>query len=177
MVNSRVLAFAVVGISILYLGCGPNDFNYGKIKNVLEGAPVHLDAEYVVLTQGQVDCGVHEDLWDPPVFSGHTAIARLTQKARDLKFSDDVTIGEQRFPFAQIRGEVNLLVSSINSDRDGREAYTKLVEMKVGANIQNPCFEGPLPVMGVRKGNFSQEVSPVLLFRFNNGWQFDSFQH
>ena len=168
----------MTGLSILYSGCGPNDFNYGKVKNIVEGSPVRLDAEYVVLTQGQLDCGVQEDLWDPPVLSsGHRGVAHLTGKGRDLKFSDDVSVGELRNPFAQIRGDVNLVVNEIVSDRDGPEPNTKLVEAKVGTNIQNICFQSPLPVMGVKKGNFTQDYSPVLFFRYNNGWQFEKFQH
>jgi hypothetical protein len=32
--------------------------------------------------------------------------------------------------------------------------------------------------MGVRKGNFTQDAAPILLFRFsNNSWQFDHFVH
>lgn len=177
MENTRFVAAAVAAISILYSGCGPNDFNYGKVKNIVEGSPLRLDAEYVTLTQDQLNCGVQEELWDAPVSTGRRGMARLTQKGRDLKFSDDVSIGELRNPFVQIRGDINLVVNEINSDRDGPEQNTKLVEMKVGANIQNTCFQNPLPIMGVRKGNFTQDYPPILLFHYYNSWQFEKFQH
>lgn len=177
MANFRFLAAAVAAFSIFYSGCGPSDFNYGKVGNIIQGSPVRLDAEYVMLTPPQVDCGVQEDLWDQPMQSGHRQIARLTQKGRDLKFSDDVSIGEMRSPYVQIRGDFNLFVIEITNDRDGPEPLTRLVETKVAAIIQHTCFPNPLPIMGVRKGNFTQDYSPILLFRYTNGWQLESFRH
>lgn len=178
MANYRLLAAVVAAFSMLISGCGSGDFNYGKVKNIVEGSPFRLDAEYVMLTPGQFDCGVSEELWDPPSAPvGHRSVAHLTQKGRDLKFSDDVSLGELRNPFVQIRGDINLVVAEISSDRDGPEQGSKLVEMKVGANIPNTCFQSPLPIMGVRKGNFTQDYSPILLFHYNNTWQLDKFQH
>lgn len=178
MANFRLLAAALTGFAVLSTGCGPSDFNYGKVKNIIEGSPIKIDAEYVMLTQDQMTCGVQEELWDPPVASsGHRSIARLTQKGRDLKFSDDVSIGELRNPFVQIRGDFNLIVAEITSDRDGPQPNTRLVETKIGVAFPNTCFPQPLPIMGVRKGNFTQDYSPILFFRYNNGWQVESLQH
>lgn len=177
MANFRSLAKAAIAVSVLYGGCGAGDFNYGKVKNIIEGSPMHLDAEYVILTPGQLDCGVQEELWDPPSPSGRWSVARLTQKGRSLKFADDVSVGEMRSPYVQIRGDINLAVAEITSDHDGTEPQTKLVEAKVGAVIQDACFQSPLPIMGVRKGNFTENYSPILLFRYNNGWQLERFQH
>jgi len=36
--------------------------------------------------------------------------ARVTSKGQGLKFSDDVMIGEKRFPYVQIRGDFSLAV-------------------------------------------------------------------
>jgi hypothetical protein len=177
---STVAALAAV-LALASTGCGMGDFNYGKVGNLLQDHPVHLDAEYVMLTQGQVDCGVQEDLWDaPPPLKGtvgERVSAHLTDKARRLKFSDDVTFGELRYPFAQIRGDVNLQVIDIQSDRNGPEPNTKLVDIKMGVKVDHTCFQTPLLLLGVHKGNFTEDYPPELLFRLNNVWEFDKFVH
>jgi hypothetical protein len=167
----------IVLVSVFFTACGQGDFNYGKVNNIIQGTPMHLDAEYVMLSQGQVDCGVENELWDTPEDSAGHKIAHLTQKGRDLKFADDVSIGDMNRPYVQIRGDFNLVANEITSDKAGPDPNTKLVQTKVGVNIQNSCFGDPLPLMGVRKGNFTQDASPVLLFRYDNGWQMDRFVH
>jgi len=166
----------LAGIAIL-TGCGEGDFNYGKVGNIIQGAPMRLDAEYVMLTLPQVDCGVQNDLWDPPSEVGEHRLARLTQKGRDLKFADDVSIGEMKSPYVQIRGEFTLAAIDIQSDHQGPENQTKLVDVKLGVPISHSCFPQPLVMMGVRKGNFTQDRPPVLLFRYNNGWYIDRVMH
>jgi hypothetical protein len=52
-----------------------------------------------------------------------------------------------------------------------------LVEAKVGVKIDNACFPAPLPIMGLRKGQFTQDYSPVILLRLDGGWQMDKFVH
>jgi hypothetical protein len=177
---STVIVLAAA-LALFCAGCGQGDFNYGKVGHLVEGAPIHLDAEYVILNQGQVDCGVQEDLWDqpPPMkgIPGEHAVARLTDKGRALKFSDDVTLGEMRQPFAQVRGDFNLQAIDIQSDRDGPDPGTKLVNIQIGVKIDHTCFPNPVLMMGVRKGNFTQDQVPVLKFRFDNGWEFEKFVH
>jgi hypothetical protein len=172
---------AVLGLAMACAGCGPNDFNYGKVRGIIEGSPLHLDAEYVMLTQDQFKCGIAEDLWDPPDrtinLPGQTAISHVQQKGRDLKFSDDVSIGDKRYPYVQIRGDFSMSANEIVSDKDGPEENTRLVESKLAVNIQHACFHDPLPLMGVRKGQFTQDYLPVLFFRYNNGWQIDHVAH
>src|SRR5579872_7145825 len=177
---NRVKLFIVccllAGFAIL-AGCGSGDFNYGKVGNIIQGAPLKLDAEYVILNRSQVDCGVQEDLWDAPVENGTHSVARLTQKGRDLHFSDDVSIGDLRNPYAQIRGEFTLVAIDVQADRDGPDKESRLVDVKLGVPITHYCFPQPLLMMGVRKGNFTQDVSPTLLFRYNNGWYLDRIMH
>jgi hypothetical protein len=173
--NRAILA----GMSVFLVGCGSSDFNYGKVHSIIEGSPLHLDAEYVTLKGGQVDCGVEQDLWDAPVESGQRMrqIARLKQAGRDLKFSDDVSIGDMNHPYVQVRGDFSLSVNDITSDKDGPEPNTRLVITKMGIIVPHACFPDPLPLMGVRKGNFAQDVSPVLLFRYNNAWTLEGIVH
>lgn len=178
---SVIAAVCAAGLAIATTGCGEGDFNWGKVKNIIESNPVHVDAEYVMLNQDQVDCGVQEDLWDqpPPLkgLPGERATARLADKARRLNFSDDVIIGEMRQPYAQIRGDFNLVAMDIKSDRDGPQQGTKIVEVRLGVKMDDACFPNPLPMMGVRKGNFTQDYNPVLLFRYDNGWTLDRIMH
>lgn len=174
---SRVLFAGVAGLTLALTGCGAGDFNWGKVKNIIEGSPLKLDAEYVTLTQQQIDCGVSYDLWDAPARTGNNSVARLTQKARDLKFADDISIGEMPRPFVQIRGDFNAIAIDIQSDRDGPDKDTKLVEVKLGAVFQHACFPNPLPIMGVRRGKFTQDYPPILVFRYDNGWQIEKVLH
>ena len=167
------------GMGVFLAACGPNDFNYGKVHSIIESTPLHLDAEYVMLTSSQVECGVESDLWDAPMETGQRGhqVARLKQAGRDLKFSDDVSIGDMNRPYVQIRGDVNLAANDITSDREGSEPQTRLVIAKVGIPVQHKCFGDPLPLMGVKKGDFKQDVFPVLFFRYNNGWTMERIVH
>ncbi len=178
---SVIAAVSAAGLALISAGCGESDFNWGKVQNIIQGNPFHIDAEYVMLDGGMLDCGVDAELWDKPPelkgLPGEHAFARLTDKGRALKFSDDVNIGDMRQPYVQVRGDFNLLALDIRSDRDGPEPSTKLVEVKLGIKIDNDCFPNPLVLMGVHKGNFTQDYKPVLLFRYDNGWQLDRFMH
>jgi len=168
----------IAGFAMLAGSGGEGDFNYGKFRGIIEGTPMRLDAEYVMISSQQVQCGIENDLWDSPTSMGQErSVARLTQKGRDLKFADDVSLGELRIPFAQIRGDIQLSVIEIINDRDGPEKDTRLADVRVGAVIQHPCFPAPLPIMGVKKGNFTQDYPPVIMFRYNDGWQFEKFVH
>ena len=174
MISIKYLGISILAAAAALLtGCGESGFNYGKVGNLIQGSPTRVDAEYVMMTQPQVDCGVQNDLWDPP--AGNRA--RLTQKGRDLKFADDVIVGEMKSPYAQIRGDFTLVAMDILADRDGPEPQTKMVDVRIGVPISNSCFPQPLAMMGVRKGNFTQDYPPVLLFRYNGGWTFDKFVH
>jgi hypothetical protein len=171
---------AVLSGLTMVQSCGPNDFNYGKVGGLIEGNPMHLDAEYVMLSQAQYDCGSQEDLWEPPsppLLPGQSGIARLTQKGRDLKFSDDVLLGEKRYPYVQVRGDLSLHNTEITNDKAGPDEFTRFVEAKIGVIIPHSCFPTALPMMGVRKGQFSQDYSPILEFRYNNGWSIERVVH
>jgi hypothetical protein len=161
---------------VVSTGCG-GDFNYGKVGNMIQASPMRLDAEYVMLTPQQMDCGVQNDLWEAPVANGSRTLARLTQKGRDLKFAEDVSVGDMKLPYVQVRGEFSLVVVDIQSDQSGPEKDSKLVDVKLGVPITHSCFPQPLPMMGVRKGDFTQAYPPVLYFRYNNGWYVDRIVH
>lgn len=178
---SVISAVCGAALAIASTGCGQGDFNWGKVQHLIEGNPVHVDAEYVMLNMDQFNCGVQEDLWDqpPPLkgLPGEHAVAHLTDKARALRFSDDVMLGDMRYPYVQMRGDFNLLALDIKSDRDGPEPNTRLVDVKLGIKVDDTCFPSPLVMLGVHKGNFTQDYNPILLFRYDNGWQLERIMH
>jgi hypothetical protein len=180
MINSRSLLAAVVSFCFTFLGCGnKEDFDGGRAKELLEAAPVNMDGEQVTLTQMQVECGVQEDLWDRPTqFSPERSTARLQQKGRDLRFNDDVVMEPNRPAYIQVRGAISLQVDEVSNIRDGEENGTKLVNAKAGARVQHSCFPAPLPLMGVKKGNFQADVPPTFRFRLqNDGWHAEKLVH
>jgi len=174
---SRVSLSLAIGFCAVLAGCG--DFNDGKTRSIIEANPVKLDAEQVVLTEAQVGCGVDKELWDPPAQAGSRTTAHLTQNGKDLKFDDDVSVKEAgyRSPYVQVRGTFPLSVIEISNTRDGSDNNTKFVETKIGIKIDHACFPDPLPVMGLKKGQFSEDFSPVLEFRYDGGWQLDKIVH
>ena len=180
MTKLRSLLAAPVAFSIVLFGCGSKeDFDGGKAKGILESAPINLEGEQVTLTPMQVDCGAQEDLWERPTqFSPERSTARLDQKGRDLKFNDDVVIEPNRLPYVQVRGAVSLQVDDVSNIRDGDETGTKLVDVKAGVKIQHTCFAMPLPIMGVKKGNFQPDTPASFLFRLrDDGWHVDKLVH
>lgn len=180
MTSCRFLA-AVVALSVACCSCGgtKQDFDAGKAKALLEAAPVNLDGEQVTLTQGQLECGVKQELWEQPMqFSPERSTARLDQKGRDLKFGDDVVIEPNRLPYVQVRGPVSLQVDDVSNIRNGEQGGTKLVDAKAGVKLSHSCFANALPIMGVRKGNFQPDVLPTFQFSLHDdGWHVDSLVH
>jgi hypothetical protein len=174
---ARVLLILIVCLVLGSVGCNFGGFDDNKAVLAIEGTPVRLDAEYVMLTPQQVECGVQNDLWEQPVQTGKLGTGRLTAAGRELKFSDDVSIGDLRSPYVQIRGEFPMKYFEAPTVRDGRDPDQKLADSKVGVIIQHTCFPNPLPMMGVKKGKFVQDTGPIFVFRNNNGWVLDSVLH
>lgn len=161
---------------LVLAGCGGGGFDP---RGILESRPVRLDGEQVTLDQAQVDCGAREDLWIvSPMGDGRT-IARLTQKGRDLQFSDDVHIGDPAIgvPYAQIRGSFPVQVIKTGSVQD-EDAFTKLADAKVGVKINHRCFQDNPPlVMGIRHGQFDPSANPVFRFKLDGEWLSDQVVH
>lgn len=169
-------------LCLVTTGCVQKEFQDVKAQNIIASAPIHLDAEWVSLSYGQVECGVQYDLWDPPstpLAQGERTTARLEQAGRDLHFDDDVVVSEAgyRSPYAQVRGDFTLQLADGPTIReDGSDG--RLVEGKLMVVIPQTCFSDPLPVMGVRKGRFSQDALPVMQFRLlQDGWHFTKLIH
>lgn len=175
----RLSAFAVVCLGLGSTGCVQTDFQQDKARGIVAAAPVHLDAEQVMLTLAQVDCGAQNDLWDPPgALMLERSVARLLPAGRALHFDDDVVVAEPgyRQPYVQIRGEFMLQLGDVNIKDEGSDG--RLVDGKLMVLIPHMCFSDPLPVLGVRKGKFSEDVNPVMEFRLlNDGWHFSKLVH
>jgi hypothetical protein len=175
----RISMAVVAVLSIASAGCAVKEFNDDKATNIVEGKPLLLEGEQVSLTQPQVDCGVRSELWEAPVETspGHSS-ARLTQQGRDLKFNDDVlTDPSFRKPYVQVKGEFQLQVISLVGTKDAPDEK-KIGEFKVGVKITHACFSGPLPMMGVKKGVFSEDQPVAFRFRLvDAGWEMDQLLH
>jgi hypothetical protein len=161
-------------LAVCLVGCATPDFDENAVKAQLEGTPQSLSNEQVVLSDGQVACGAKDELWDPP--NGN--VARLEQKGRDLKFSDDVRLNDPdiHVPYIQLSGTFPVAVIEVTKLRD--DGKSKLADVKIGAVIAHECFTTPLPLMGVRHGKFTPEA-PVV-FRFQGSgkeWSLDKLVH
>jgi hypothetical protein len=179
---ARAALIASGCLALILCGCKPSsDFNDDIAKGAIEYRPMKLEGEQVTLTDSQIQCGVQAEYWDAPtsLSADHTS-AHLTSKGKGLKFNDDVIIHDpgSRVPYIQIRGDFPILVDSVVSIKDGEDANNKLVEAKAAVKIDDACFQNPLPLMGVRRGNFSAD-SPVLFHvHFDEtGWHADKLVH
>lgn len=170
----------VAGLTLLSAGCVQKEFQDTKAQNIMSTSPIHLDAEQVSLTISQLECGIQSELWEPPVNSspGHST-SRLDQAGRDLHFDDDVVVTDPDFhtPYVQVRGDFMMQLADGPTVRDdGPDG--RLVDGKLSVIIPQTCFTDPLPVMGVRKGRFNQDVNPIIHFKLlDDGWHFDKLVH
>ena len=171
------LAQALSAILLLTAAsCDSGGFGTYKIKDLLEPKPIQLDAEQVSLTQTQVDCGVKADLWEAPVALGERTVCRLTDKGRAVKFTDDVIMSSTLLrPYIQVRGQFNLAVLEVVNVRD--EPGAKVVDAKIGVYVNHSCFGSPLPMMGVRKGDFTPDAPTTFRFLEQGGWHLDRIVH
>jgi hypothetical protein len=167
---------AYVAILALWLSaCGSSEFDEGSVRGQLDSAPQTLAGEQVTLTGTQLECGAKNELWESP--NGN--VARLIDKGRDLKFSDDVRLNDPdiHVPYIQVSGTFPVVVTDVSKLRDDGKGF-KLVDVKIGITIPHECFATPLPLMGVRKGKFTPEA-PVV-FRFQGSgkeWSLDKLVH
>ena len=168
MMTCRMLLALAAGLIVLCAGCGLGSFNEGRCRNSIEASPVRLDGE-------------HNDLWDAANLDTHEqGVARLQDAGRALHFDDDIQINQPGFrqPYAQIRGEFPLQVLEIVNIRDGEDENVKLVEVRVGIVVQHQCFPQPIPLMGVKKGKFSQDNNPIVrLKQTGSTWLVDRLVH
>jgi hypothetical protein len=160
-------------------GCN-KDFDDAVILMRVKDMPQKLDGEQVVLTEGQVECGIQKELWEAPAPLGDKRVARLLPAARDLKFFDDVIIEKSGNASAQVRGDVLLDLVPPYQTKDTEAGVKVVTAAKVGAIIQHACFASSLPIMGVRKGEFSPDAPVQLRYvqtQDGKDWAFDRLVH
>jgi hypothetical protein len=182
MLILRIALIATWCIAMALIGCkSSSDFSEDVARDAIAGHPMTLEGEQVTLTDNQINCGVQAELWDAPASpSPDRSSAHLTAKGRDLKFNDDVIVREpgSSHSYVQVRGDLPLQVDSITSIKDGEDKSSKLVEAKVGVKIDNACFSAPLPLMGVKHGNFNADSPVVFHMRLeDSGWHVDKIVH
>ena len=177
----RWLFGAVLGLYLATVACGNKDDLDGEgVKGILEASAVNLDGEQVTITQVQLDCGVQSELWEAPSqVSQDRTTARLTSKGRELNFGDDPAIEPNyRQPHAQVRGPFSLEVAEVSDIRKGDADDTKLVTAKAAVKIPHTCFANPLPILGVKHGDFKEDAPVSFQFRkTDTGWRFDKVVH
>jgi hypothetical protein len=181
IMTHRWLLSAVCGLCLASAACGSkSQFDEGVAKTILEANAVNLDGEQVTITSMQLDCGVQSELWEPPAqVSQARTTSRLTSKGRDLNFGDDPAL-EPNFhqPYAQVRGPFLLEVGEVSGIRDGETDGTKLVVAKAGIKLEHACFPHPLPIMGVKHGDFREDTPVSFLFRkSDDGWRLEKLVH
>ena len=162
-------------------GCGdPNAFDEGVIKGAAEAEPFQLDSEQVSISPAQLACGANDELWDAPSGGADRSISHLQQKGRNLHFSDDVTSNEPGYvsPYSQVRGKFPLQLDQVISIKDGEDKDTKIVQAKIGVKIAEACFDTPLYIMGIRKGQYHEDLPVALQYeRYGEGWHLTKILH
>jgi hypothetical protein len=183
MVTSRGALVAALCLAALAIACKPSsDFSDDIARGAIEARPLTLEGEQVTLSDSQIQCGLQNEYWDPQVIaSPDHSTSHLTPKGRELKFNDDLIIHDpsSRVPFIQVRGDFPLSVESVASIKDAEDKNNKLVEARTGIKIDNPCFQNPLPLMGVKHGNFNANTPVTFHVHFdeNSGWLADKIIH
>jgi hypothetical protein len=176
--RGHLRSFKVAYVAILGLwlsACGTPEFDEGAVRGQLESTPQNLSGEQVTLSEAQLACGAKNELWESP--NGN--VARLLEKGRELKFSDDVRLNDPdiHVPYIQVSGTFPVVVADASKLRDDGQGF-KLVDVKLGITIAHECFATPLPLMGVRKGKF--EPGAPVVFRFQGSgkeWSLDKLVH
>jgi hypothetical protein len=178
-VSSALLAAAI--LCVLSTGCSDSSvFDEGVAKGAAQAEPFQLDSEQVSMTPAQLTCGVTDELWDAPSVGQERTVSHLQPKGRNLNFSDDISSDElgHLLPYTQVRGKFPLQLDQVVSIKDGEDKDTKIVQAKIGIRIAEPCFDTPLYIMGIRKGQYHDDLPATLQYeRDGEGWHLTKFLH
>jgi hypothetical protein len=180
-VSAAMLAAILSGLSVLSAGCSdPNLFDEGVARGAAQAEPFQLDSEQVSMTPAQLACGVTDELWDAPSAGADRTVSHLQPKGRGFNFSDDISSDEAGHlsPYTQVRGKFPLQLDQVISIKDGDDKDTKIVQAKIGVKIAEPCFDAPLYIMGIRKGQYHDDLPATLQFeRYGDGWHLTKIVH
>lgn len=174
-------AFLAVILCALSTACGdPDAFTDGVAKSAAQAVPFQLDSEQVDMNPTQLACGANDDLWEAPMVGSDRTISRLQQKGRDLNFTDDISSDEpgHQWPYTQVRGKFPLQLDQVISIRDGDDKDTKIVQARIGIRIAEPCLDTPLYIIGVRKGQYRDDLPATLQYeKDGTGWHLTKIVH
>jgi len=166
-------------LSGLFLtGCDSGVFDEVAAQGVIEATKLQLSGEQVLVTPDQVLCGEKKGLWTVDQIDGGGAIGRLTEAGRALDFGDDLRMGDHKFsnPYIQLHGYFNVKIQKSGKLTD-ENADVKILEAKTGVLVKHECFEKPLPLLGIDRGDFSEDAAPRIRLRQHNGWTADQVLH
>jgi hypothetical protein len=172
----RALGLIALLAALGCAGCSNKDFDEGAAIGLARVTAIKLNGEQVVLNERQIACGVEKDLWEEP--SGERKTAPILPKGQALNFYGDVVVNDGALgSYAQVRGEFTLEPLPPLDIKDPKDGV-KLVTGRAGVNVMNTCFGTPLPLMGVKKGQFSPEAPVQMRYLFNGkDWEIDSVFH
>jgi hypothetical protein len=172
----QIAALALAGISLA--GCDSGVFDNEAAQGLIESSKLQLSGEQVLVTPEQVICGEKKGLWLIHQMEGGGAVGRLTEAGRALEFGDDVRMGNHKFsnPSIQLHGSFNVKVQKFVQMTD-EKADAKIAEVKLGVVVKHACFEKPLTLLGIDRGDFSEEAAPRVRLRQRNGWMADQILH
>lgn len=172
----RIAPLLVAGL--LLTGCDSGVFDDEAAQALVESSKLALSGEQVLITPEQILCGEKKGLWIIDQTDGGNALGRLEAPARDLLFGDDVRMGDHKFtnPYIQLRGDFDVKIQKFIKVTD-ENPDVKVVEAKLGVIVKHECFPQPLPLLGIDRGDFSEEAAPRVRLRQHNGWRTDQVLH
>jgi hypothetical protein len=174
----QITAVLVAGLALT--ACDDDIFDELSAQQILdEAGKIQLRGEQVILTPDQVTCGEKKGLWVVDLMDSGDYIARLTAEGRALQFGDDIRMGDRHYsgPYTQLSGALEVHVNRIDKITD-EKPNAKIVEAKVGVKIDHECFkEHPLPLLGIVRGNFSEDADPRFRLRQKSDWVVEQVLH
>jgi hypothetical protein len=172
--QTAVLALA----GLLLTGCESGVFDDAAAQVLIESSKLALSGEQVLLTPDQIICGEKKGLWIIDQTDGGNPVGRLEATGRALLFGDDVRMGERKFsnPYVQLRGDFDVKIQKFIKMTD-ESANVKVAEAKLGVIVKHECFAKPLPLLGIDRGDFSEDAAPRIRLRMRNGWTTDEVLH
>lgn len=169
---------AVLASLLLQTSCEDEYFDDDTARIVIEKDKLPLSGEQVFLTPDQVICGEKKGLWLIDQLDSGGGIARLTSQGRALEFGDDVRMGDHKFtnPYVQLQGKFPVKLEQVKKVTDqGTDA--KIVEARIAVIVNHECFEQPLRLMGIERGDFSEDALPRVRLRLRGAWTADKVLH
>ncbi len=174
----RLPILAVLVAGLLTTACGDDTYDEGDAKQTVENGKITLSGELVIVTPDQILCGEKRGLWNVDQLDSGGAIARLTAAGQALKFAEDIRMGDGRYsgPYTSMRGSFPVKVTKLDKVID-EKPDVKVVEGKMGVVIENECFDKPVNLLGINRGDFSEDFPPRVRLVNHGNWAVDQLLH